>query len=126
MGWLRLRVGRLRVVWQVSLSCYPPDGSCAAAQSAPTKILEVATVSRIDQTRVPDAHWPQGRYRHLWATLRAAATASLSSLISGQHESRMQACAGPSNHDAAIRMPSGAGAALPQDLDRSEPIASIL
>ena len=126
LGRMWLRVGRLRVVWQVSLPCSPPDSSCAAAQSAPTKTLKVATVSRIDQTRVPDAHWPQGLYRHLWTTLCAAATASLSSLISGQHESRMQACAGPSNHDAAIRMPFGAGAALPQDLDRSKPIASIL
>ena len=83
MGRMWLRVGRLRVVWQVSLPCSSPDGSCAAAQSSPTKTLEVATAGRIDQKRVPAAHWPQGRYRHLWASLCAAATASLSSLISG-------------------------------------------
>ena len=83
MGRMRLRVGRLRVVWQVSLPCSAPDGSCAAAQSALTQTLEVAAVSRIDQTRVPGAHWPQGRYRHFRATLCAAATASLSSPIIG-------------------------------------------
>lgn len=58
MGRLWLRVGRLRVGRQVNLPCSPPNGSCGAAQSAPTKTLEVATVSRIDQTRVPGAHWP--------------------------------------------------------------------